>query len=160
MIKINIISIGDIKETFYREALKEYEKRISRFADVTVLKIQEERLPQNPSNSEINKALEKEGKNIIKKMKEGNFSIALALEGKSFSSEEFSQKIEDIIKIGFNGIEFIIGSSYGLSEEVKKKCNERLSFSKMTFPHQLMRVILTEQIYRCFKIMKNETYHK
>lgn len=97
---------------------------------------------------------------ILQVQKEGNFSIALALEGKSFSSEEFSQKIEDIIKIGFNGIEFIIGSSYGLSEEVKKKCNERLSFSKMTFPHQLMRVILTEQIYRCFKIMKNETYHK
>lgn len=157
---INIISIGSIKEKYFVDAIKEYSKRLRIYINLNINELQEYKLPNNPSNSQILEGLEKEGKNIISQINTKSYIISLCIEGKQKSSEEFSKNIGDLMLEGYSDITFIIGGSYGLSDEVKSRSNMKLSFSKMTYPHQLMRVILLEQIYRAFKIIKNEPYHK
>lgn len=159
MIHINIICIGKLKEAFFREAVEEYSKRLSKYCVLNITELPEEKLLNNPSDKEIEIARIKEGKNIISQIKNDSYTICLDLKGKQFSSEEFAEKISNISNLN-STINFIIGSSYGLSNEVKNISNELISFSKMTFPHQLFRIFLLEQIYRNFKINNNENYHK
>ena len=151
-----VIHVGDLKEEYYAAAVKEYEKRLSRFCRVKNTEIKEERLPQSPTDGEIASALEAEGKRILAAIPEKSYKIALCVEGKQLSSEELAKVISDAEK----DITFIIGSSHGLSDKVKNAADLRLSISKMTFPHRLMRVILAEQIYRAFSINSGSGYHK
>lgn len=157
---ITIIGVGKIKEKFMQEGIKEYLKRLSRYCKLKIIEVTDESAPENLSEKEIEIIKEKEGKRILSKISNNSYIISLDIKGKNFSSEEFSKKIEDITLGGTNDITFIIGGSLGLSEEILNKSNFKLSFSKMTFPHQLMRMILLEQIYRGFRIMKGEPYHK
>lgn len=159
MLEIKIIAVGSIKERYFTSAIEEYLKRMKVYANVEIIELGEERLSQNPKAGEIKQVLEKEADKIREKI-EGAYSICLAIEGKERSSEEFARKIEDLMLDGNSSLAFIIGSSYGLADSLKREAKERMSFSKSTFPHQLMRVILLEQIYRAFKIIKNEPYHK
>lgn len=154
----NIIAPGRLKEKYLRDACFEYEKRLSGFGKVKVLPFNPEVLSQQPSPAEISKALEKEAENIKKHVL--GYSIALCIEGKQLSSEEFSKKIENIAQSGNGNITFIIGSSYGLDERLKSSCDFKMSLSKMTFPHQLFRVMLLEQIYRAEMIIAGRKYHK
>lgn len=156
---INIISVGKIKEKYFTAAIEEYSKRLSRFVKLIVTEIPDERIPDNASEKEIEIIKEKEGRKILSKLNENSFVITLCIEGKELSSEELAQKITDI-SMSSSNITFIIGGSLGLSNAVKNKSQLRLSFGKITFPHQLMRVVLLEQIYRAFKINNNENYHK
>lgn len=157
---ITIIGVGKIKEKFMQEGIKEYSKRLSRYCKLKIIEVTDESAPENLSEKEIEIIKEKEGKRILSKLSNNSYIISLDIKGKNFSSEEFSKKIEDITLGGTNDITFIIGGSLGLSEEILNKSNFKLSFSKMTFPHQLMRIILLEQIYRGFRIMKGEPYHR
>ena len=157
---ITIIGVGKIKEKFMQEGIKEYSKRLSRYCKLKIIEVTDESTPENLSEKEIEIIKEKEEKRILSKISNNSYIISLDIKGKNFSSEEFSKKIEDITLGGTNDITFIIGGSLGLSEEILNKSNFKLSFSKMTFPHQLMRMILLEQIYRGFRIMKGEPYHK
>ena len=159
MMKCKIIALGDLKEKYFKDACSEYVKRLSRFCDLEICEIEPVRLPENPSSGEIDIALKKEADLIIKKIPKNAKIIALCVEGKEMSSEKLSQEIDEISSLG-QGICFIIGSSYGLSSEVKKLANLRLSISKMTFPHKLFRVMLLEQIYRGFMINQGSQYHK
>jgi len=159
MIGITVIHVGDFKEKYLDEAYKEYSKRIGGYAKFEDICIKEENLPESPSDTQIEKALSAEGKQILAKLDPRSKKIALCVEGKQLSSEELSALMEKSAA-EYSKITFIIGSSHGLSEEVKNAADMKLSFSKMTFPHQLMRVILTEQIYRAHRIMNNEPYHK
>lgn len=157
---IDILAIGDIKEKYFKDAIKEYSKRLSAYASINITELSEERLSNNPSDAEISQAMEKEGQRILDKINPRAYVIALCIEGKQHSSEDLSSKIQEITVDGYSDIAFIIGGSNGLSPKVKQNAHHKLSFSKMTFPHQLMRVILLEQIYRGFKIMRGEKYHK
>ena len=157
---IIIIGVGKIKEKFMQEGIKEYSKRLSRYCKLKILEVTDESAPENLSKKEIEIIKEKEGKRILSKISNNSYIISLDIKGKNLSSEELSKKIEDITLGGTNDIIFIIGGSLGLSEEILNKSNLKLSFSKMTFPHQLMRMILLEQIYRGFRIMKGEPYHR
>lgn len=158
--KIKLITVGRLKEDFYKKAAAEYEKRLSRFHKITAYELSEESKSDEPSGSEIKKALEKEGKNIIKNISNGAYVIALAIGGKAISSEKLAEKIKSIADSGTGEIDFIIGGSHGLSDEVLARADFLLSFSPMTFTYQLSRVILTEQLYRASKINSGETYHK
>ena len=160
MLKVNIICVGKIKETFFREAIDEYSKRLNSYCSLNIIEIKDEKIPNNSSEKENQIIKEKEGNNILSHIKKDSYTICLDLKGKQYTSEEFSQKINNILTNISSSINFIIGGSLGISQNVLKKANESISFSKMTFPHQLFRVILLEQIYRAFKIMNNETYHK
>ena len=157
MVKINIITVGSIKEKYLKDAIAEYQKRLSRFAKLTIIELDEAYLPQSPAPVDVERALDKEADAILRRLS-GGARIALCVEGGLLSSEDFANKLRALETSG--SIDFIIGSSHGLSERVKAACSLRLSFSKMTFPHQLMRLILCEQIYRAFKINRNESYHK
>ena len=158
--KIKIICVGKIKEKYLKDAIDEYSKRISRFSNIEIIEINDEKIPDNASNAEEQKVIKTEGEKIQKYISPKDYVIALCVEGKNISSEELANKISDITLSGASNIAFIIGGSLGIYEEIKKSSNFKLSFSKMTFPHQLMRVILLEQIYRAFKINANEEYHK
>ena len=158
--KIRIISVGKIKESFYRDAITEYTKRISKFAVFEITELADEKTPDSASEAENLKILEKEGARILSAIKPNEYVICLALEGKKLDSLSFSRKIEQIALSGYSCIDFVIGGSLGLSDNVKKRGDFLLSFSDFTFPHQLMRVVLAEQIYRAFKIAHNEPYHK
>jgi 23S rRNA (pseudouridine1915-N3)-methyltransferase len=153
---INIIHVGNLKEKYYADAVAEYEKRLLRCCRVRNAEIKEARLSPSPSDAEIAAALDAEGKRILEILPEKSYKIALCVEGKQLSSPELA----DVISAAARDVTFIIGSSYGLSENVKKACDLRLSVSKMTFPHRLMRVILAEQIYRAFSIISCSEYHK
>lgn len=155
---ITICGIGNLKEKFFRQASEEYLKRLSRFGKIQIIELKEEHLSQQPSKKEIEIALRKEAVAILQRFGE-DYLIGLDVEGESFSSEYLSKKLEKYDMKGIKPV-FLIGSSYGLHSEVKNKCIESWSFSKMTFPHQLMRVILLEQIYRGMKIKAGEIYHK
>lgn len=146
---IKIICVGKIKESFYKEALKEYEKRLSKYIKLQIIEVLDENI----------NTLEKEKQHILNHIKDKDYIICLAIEGTEVSSIQFSEKIEKTF-INYPNITFIIGGSLGIHEEIKKKSNELISFSKMTFPHPLFRILLLEQIYRSFKIIKNESYHK
>ena len=158
--KIKIIAVGRLKEDFYKKAAAEYEKRLSRFHKITVLELGEELKSDSPGESEIKKALNKEGEKIQKAVSPGALVIALAIEGEALSSEELAEKIKKTADSGTGEIVFIIGGSHGLCPEVLKRADFLLSFSKMTFTYQLSRVILTEQLYRASKINSGEVYHK
>lgn len=157
---ITIIAVGKIKEKYIQEGIKEFIKRLSRYCSLNLIEVDDEKAPENLSQREMEIVKTKEGQKIITKIPQNSFIISLEIKGKQLSSEELSKKIEELMIEGVNHITFIIGGSLGLSDEVLDRSNFRLSFSKMTFPHQLMRLILLEQIYRAFKIIKNETYHK
>lgn len=156
MIKINLICIGDIKEKYLKDAIAEYSKRISRFADLKIIELKEHN-PISNSPKEILNALQKDSDDIKKYMK--GYVFCLDINGKMFSSEEFSKKLEKI-SLTTSEISFIIGASNGIHNNIKTASNEHISFSKMTFPHQLMRVIFLEQLYRAFTILNNISYHK
>ena len=160
MMKIKIICVGKIKEKYLKDAIDEYSKRISRFAKLEIIELADEKIPDNASKAEEEKVIKTEGEKIAKHLSPKDYIIALCVEGKNISSEELAQKFSDITVSGASSITFIIGGSLGIDEEIKKMSNFKLSFSKMTFPHQLMRVILLEQTYRAFKINANEEYHK
>lgn len=150
---IKIICLGSIKESYLTDAIKEYTKRLSKYTDLNIIELEDVGI------DDVKVALKKEEEKIMKVINPKDYIITLEIEGKELTSVEFSKKIEDTLNYNSN-ITFIIGGSYGLSDEVKKLSNYKLSFSKMTFPHQLFRVILLEQLYRAFKIMNNESYHK
>ncbi len=157
---ITIICLGKLKEKYLCDAVNEYKKRISAFGKLDIIELNPIRLSENPSQAEIQTALEKEAIEIIKKTPANSFIIPLCVEGELYSSEELANKFQKVSLSGKSNIVFIIGSSYGLADIVKEQCHLRLSFSKMTFPHQLMRVMLLEQIYRAFQINNNGKYHK
>lgn len=160
MVHINIICVGKIKEKFFNEAIKEYSKRLSRFCILKVIEINDEKIPDN-SNKNIEESIKnKEGNSILSQIKRDSYTIALDLNGKEYDSISLSKHINSICLNQNSTINFIIGGSLGLSKEVLDFSNESICFSKLTFPHQLFRVLLLEQLYRSFKIMHNETYHK
>ena len=159
MIKITLICLGKLKEKYLKEACDEYTKRLSRYCSFEIAELEPVRLPEKPSTAEIDAALSKEAEMIIKKIPQNSDLYALCVEGKPLSSEAFAQNIAISQNVGKN-VAFVIGSSYGLAEKIKALSKTRLSFSAMTFPHQLFRVMLLEQIYRAFKINEGGTYHK
>lgn len=158
--KINIITVGKIKEKFMKEAIKEFQKRLSRYCKLNIIELDDEKAPEKLSQKDMDIIKDKEGQRILSKIDESSYIITLEIKGKNPTSDELAEKLENIMVEGNNHITFIIGGSLGLSKEVLSRSNYRLSFSKMTFPHQLMRLILLEQIYRSFRIIKNEPYHK
>ena len=157
---VTLICMGRLKEDYLKSACAEYQKRLSGFCRFTVEEIEAERLPDDPSDSEIAAALEKEGERILAKIPRGAYTIALCIEGKQQTSEELAELIRHIPVWGSGSAAFIIGSSFGLSDKVKASAQLKLSMSKMTFPHQLARVMLMEQIYRAYSIINNRRYHK
>ncbi|MEE1160657.1 MAG: 23S rRNA (pseudouridine(1915)-N(3))-methyltransferase RlmH [Acutalibacteraceae bacterium] len=159
MIKITVIALASLKEKYLKDAAAEYIKRLGAYCDLKIIELDPVRLPEKPSDAEINSALEREAELILKKIPAGDYVVPLCIEGKQLSSEEFSGVLEQEMNIG-RGVTFIIGSSCGLADMVKRRADLRLSFSKMTFPHQLFRVMLLEQIYRAFKICSGGAYHK
>lgn len=160
MLKITLITVGRLKEQYLCDAVKEYEKRLSTLCTLKNVEIDAAKLPDSPNESQINSALETEAEKILAAMPNGAYVIPMCIEGKQMDSEELSRKLSDIGISGQSNVVFIIGGSYGLSDRVKQKADYKLSMSKMTFPHQLARVILLEQIYRAFKISRGGTYHK
>lgn len=158
MINIKLIAVGNLKEKYLKDAFAEYTKRLNRFCSFKLCEINECRLSDSPSEKEIKKALETEGKAILKECRD--HIIALCIEGKQLSSLKFAETLESSAALGGSRITFVIGSSFGLSDEVKNTADMKLSMSEMTFPHQLARVMLAEQIYRGFQINSNGKYHK
>ena len=157
---IRILSVGKIKEKYFRDAAEEYRKRISRYSTVTLTQVEDEKTPEGAPAAIEDRIRKTEGERLLKHLKENDYVIALAIEGEMRDSEELSEFIGSLMLRGKSSLVFVIGGSLGLSEEVLSRADKLLSFSRMTFPHQLMQVILLEQIYRSFKIMKNEPYHK
>jgi len=157
---VTILCVGKIKEKFYKDAILEYSKRLSKYCSLNIVEVSDEKTIENASDNEISIIKEKEGSRILKNIKERDYVIALAIEGKQHDSVSFSRYIENLGVSGQSSLVFIIGGSLGLSDEVMKRSNYQISFSKMTFPHQLMRVILLEQVYRAMRIANNEPYHK
>ena len=160
MIKVSVICVGSLKEKYLRDAIAEYSKRLQTLCDFSIIEIDEQRLPDSPSQAQIDTALQKEGEQILKKVKSGAKIIAMCIEGKMMTSPAVCEMINGYAVSGVSEIAFIIGGSFGLSDEVKNKADFRLSMSPMTFPHQLARVMLTEQIYRVFMINRGSKYHK
>lgn len=152
MLHINIICVGKLKEKYLQDALSEYSKRLSKYCNLNIIELPDEKLPNNLNDSLINQIKQKESNNMLSHIEKGSYVLALDLKGKQFSSEEFSKKITDISLNSFSSITFIIGGTLGLYENVLKNSNELICFSKMTFPHQLIRIFLLEQIFRAFKI--------
>lgn len=157
---IKIITVGKLKEKYLKDAVNEYLKRLSAYAKVEIIELAEERISDNPSEAEEYQVRQKEGERILKAIPDQAYVLALAIQGKQLSSEDLAQKISDLALRGNSNLVLIIGGSIGLSDEVYKRADFQLSFSKMTFPHQLIRVILLEQVYRAFKINRGEKYHK
>lgn len=160
MLKIRLICVGRIKEKFYAQAVCEYAKRLSRYCRLEIVELADEKTPDNASEAENLKIKAKEGDRILEAIPERSYVIALAIEGKMQDSVEVSKQLEALGVDGYTQVTFIIGGSLGLDRRVLDRADYKLSFSRMTFPHQLMRVILLEQIYRGFKIMNKEPYHK
>ncbi len=158
--KVTLITVGKVKEKYLRDAIAEYSKRLSAYCDINVVEVQDEKTPDHAPEAVEDKIKDTEGDRILQKISDRAFVIALAINGDMLSSEQLAAKISDLMVRGNSDIVFVIGGSLGLSPKVLKRANYSLSFSKMTFPHQLMRVILLEQIYRAFKINSNEPYHK
>ena len=158
MVSINVICVGKLKEKYLKDAVLEYSKRLSKYCNLNIIEISDEKLPNKINNSIIDEIKEKECRKILNNIKKDSYIISLDLKGKEYSSEEFSTKIQDITIKGFSSITFIIGGTLGITNEILNKSNELICFSKMTFPHQLIRVFLLEQLFRGFKILNNETY--
>jgi len=158
--KITLITVGKIKEKYLKDAIAEYSKRLSRYCKLEIVEVADEKTPDNASDTVEDAVRDKEGERILKYIKEDAYVITLEIAGKMLTSEEMAEKIEKLGVQGTSHIIFIIGGSIGLGREILKRSDYALSFSKMTFPHQLMRVILLEQIYRSYRIMNHEPYHK
>ncbi|WP_026568081.1 23S rRNA (pseudouridine(1915)-N(3))-methyltransferase RlmH [Bacillus sp. UNC41MFS5] len=157
---ISIITVGKLKEKYLKQGIEEYLKRLTAYAKVDVIEVPDEKAPEILSELEMVQVKQKEGERILAKISQDTYVIALAIQGKLGSSEELADSLDKLATYGKSKIAFVIGGSLGLSEEVIKRSNEQLSFSRMTFPHQLMRLILVEQIYRAFRINRGEPYHK
>lgn len=158
--KIKLLTVGKLKETYLKNGISEYVKRLGRFAKIEVIEVPDEKTPDRASLAENAQILEIEGQKLLSKISDRAFVIAMAIEEKQLSSEEFSKSLEQVMLKGFSEIIFIIGGSLGLSPEVKQRANMLLSFGKITLPHQLMRLVLMEQIYRAFMIQQGSPYHK
>lgn len=158
--RISILCVGKIKEKFFTEAIAEYTKRLSRYCTLEILQVMDEKTPENCSEVVQKQIKAKEGERLLHLIRDDAHVIALAIEGRQLSSEQLADKIDRLGISGSSHIQFVIGGSLGLDERVLKRADERISFSAMTFPHQLMRVILLEQIYRSYRIIRGEPYHK
>lgn len=158
--KITVVAVGKIKEKFFEEAIGEYSKRLSRYCKLEILQVADEKTPDKASEALENQIKEKEGERILAQIRDGAYVIALAIEGKMLDSEELADKINTLGISGVSQIIFVIGGSLGLSKKVLDRADYKLSFSRMTFPHQLMRVVLLEQVYRGYRIIYGEPYHK
>ena len=158
--KIRIIAVGKIKETYLKSGIDEYLKRIKPYSQIEIIEVLDEPVSDNPNESIIKIVKDKEGQKVLKYLKPNDYVISLDLNKKEFTSEEFAVYLDKKFEIGKSNITFVIGGSYGLSDELKNRANDAISLSKMTFLHQMTRLILLEQIYRAFKINKNEVYHK
>ena len=159
MLKVTLIAVGSLKEAYWRDACAEYQKRLNAFCRLSEIVIREAKLPEDPSEGEIANALRSEEKQILAAIPPKSYCVALCVEGKQLSSEELAEKIEEIGNAQ-GAVTLVIGSSHGLSPAVKEACDLRLSFSKMTFPHQLMRVMVLEAVYRAMNILRGTKYHK
>lgn len=157
---INIITVGKLKEKYLKLGIEEFSKRLSKYCKLDFVELDDEKCPENLSEKDMLIVKDKEGKKILSKIKNNSYVIALAIDGKNLSSEELADTISNLGVRGHSHITFIIGGSLGLSDEVLKRADYKLSFSKMTFPHQMMKLILLEQVYRSFRINNNEPYHK
>ena len=157
---ISIVTVGKLKEKYLKQGIEEYTKRLSSYAKIDIIQLADEKAPEHLSETDMLIVKQKEGERILAKISPDTHVIALAIEGSMKSSEQLAENLDRLATYGKSKVAFVIGGSLGLSEEVMKRANETLSFSKMTFPHQLMRVILLEQIYRVCKINRNEPYHK
>lgn len=160
MINISVLCVGKIKEKYFTSAIEEYLKRLTRYASLNIIEVKDEPTPDNPSPREKEVVLEKEGSRILEKIPDNAFVVALCIEGNQMSSEKLAEKISTLASQGESRLVFVIGGSMGLTDKVKNRANLKLSFSQMTFPHQLMRVILLEQLYRAFSIQNGGKYHK
>ena len=158
--KITLVTVGKIKEKFFEDAIKEYSKRLSRYCKLEILQVADEKTPEGASEAVELQIKEKDGQRILSLIRDEAYVIALAIEGKMLDSEELAERIEKLGVSGISQIVFVIGGSLGLSAQVMKRADYALSFSRMTFPHQLMRVVLLEQIYRSYRIMNHQPYHK
>lgn len=160
MVKITLITVGKIKEKYLKDAISEYSKRLSRYCKLEIIEVADEKTPEQSSEAADNVIRDKEGERILKHIRDDMYVITLEIAGKMLTSEEFAKKVEMLGVQGVSSIALIIGGSIGLGKEVLKRSDYALSFSKMTFPHQLMRVILLEQVYRAYRIINGEPYHK
>ena len=158
--RINIVCVGKIKEKYLKLGIDEFKKRLSKYCKLEIIELEDEKAPENLSDKEMLMIKEKEGKKLLSKIKYNSYVIALAIDGKNLSSEELAETINKLGVRGISNITFVIGGSLGLSDEVLSRADYKLSFSKMTFPHQLMRLILLEQVYRAYRINNGEPYHK
>ncbi len=158
--QIDIIAVGKIREKYLQEGNREYLKRLQPYSKINIIEINDEKIPANPSWKDEEEVRIKEGVAILAKIKSDTFLITLELDGQSMSSEDLAEKLERLMVTGRSHLTFVIGGSVGLSSEVSKRADLKLSFGYLTYPHQMMRLILLEQIYRCFKIIKGEPYHK
>ncbi|KMJ60412.1 50S rRNA methyltransferase [Bacillus sp. LL01] len=157
---ISIITIGKLKEKYLKQGINEYLKRLSAYAKIDIIELPDEKAPEQLSDAEMEQVKNKEGERILGKISDDTHVIALAIEGKQRSSEELAKEMDKLATYGKSKVAFVIGGSLGLSGAVMKRANDTLSFSKMTFPHQLMKLILLEQVYRGFRINRGEPYHK
>ncbi|TGA98685.1 23S rRNA (pseudouridine(1915)-N(3))-methyltransferase RlmH [Sporolactobacillus shoreae] len=157
---IEILTVGKLKEKYFRQGIEEYIKRLQPYAKVSITEVADEKAPESLSEAEIEQIKKTEGERLLGKLPDRAYVIVLAILGKQMPSEVFAEKIRDLATYGHSNISFVIGGSNGLSDEVLRRADFQLSFSKFTFPHQLMRLILVEQIYRAFKIVRGEPYHK
>ncbi|MCH4431911.1 23S rRNA (pseudouridine(1915)-N(3))-methyltransferase RlmH [Staphylococcus haemolyticus] len=158
--KITILAVGKLKEKYWKQAISEYEKRLSAYSKIEIIEVPDEKAPENMSDKEIEQVKEKEGQRLLAKIKPQATVITLEIQGKMLSSEGLAEEMQRRMTQGQSDFVFVIGGSNGLHENVLQRSNYALSFSKMTFPHQMMRVVLIEQVYRAFKIMRGEVYHK
>nr|WP_239587041.1 23S rRNA (pseudouridine(1915)-N(3))-methyltransferase RlmH [Bacillus ectoiniformans] len=159
-VNISIITVGKLKEKYLKQGIAEYTKRLSAYAKIEMIEVADEKAPEELSQTEMEQVKQKEGERILAKVNQDTYVIALAIEGKMKTSEELATQLDQLATYGKSKIAFIIGGSLGLSSEVMKRANDTLSFSKMTFPHQLMRLVLVEQVYRAYRINRGEPYHK
>lgn len=159
-VNITVVCIGKLKESYWVAAIAEYSKRLTRYCSLEIIELKEEKLPDNAKQAEEEQVKVAEGERILKKIPDPAYVVTLEIQGKELSSEALASKLDALSQSGRSDLVFVIGGSLGISDAVKARADFKLSFSKMTFPHQMMRVILLEQIYRGFKILKNEPYHK
>lgn len=158
--KITILTVGKLKEKYWKQAIAEYEKRLGAYTKIDIIEVADEKLPDNMSDKEIDNVKQKEGQRLLAKIKPQSTVITLEIKGNMLTSEGLAKELQQRMTQGQSDFTFIIGGSHGLHQDVLDRSNYALSFSKMTFPHQMMRVILVEQIYRAFKIQRGEAYHK
>jgi 23S rRNA (pseudouridine1915-N3)-methyltransferase len=159
-VNIAIISVGKLKEKYLKMGIEEYTKRLGSYAKIDLIEVADEKAPENLSDADMEIVKKKEGERILAKIGVDTYVIALAIEGKMKSSEQLADDLQSLMTYGRSKVAFVIGGSLGLHEDVMKRSDEKLSFSKMTLPHQLMKLVLVEQVYRAFRIIKNEPYHK